>query len=279
MAHEPTWQAQAVDQLSQTFRQDPDAKAFILGGSLADPETQEDAWSDVDAAIILADQTVDRYYLTTAWLSPLGRLVGAERHEDHLTKTLRVCLEGLHRFDLLFIAESTLHNPSLWDRNPFHPSYVVVWSEVPDLETYIALFPAPTVYQDTPREEIEGLVDAFWLKASVAIVKVVRSDLLIGLHLALDLARDCLVLQMIRRDREKRTTIHRTGGWGNELATRIAWDGQEGAGEDALNLITRSCEVFDELASELLPGTDRRGPLLLPIIEAARQVCRGRARQ
>lgn len=279
MERESSWQARAVEQLNQYFRQDPDAKAFILGGSLADPETAEDAWSDVDVAIILADHAVDRYYLTTAWLSPLGRLIGAERHEDHLTKTLRVCLEGLHRFDLLFIAESTLHNnPSLWDRNPFHPSYVVVWSDLPDMETHIVLFPAPTVYQDAPREEIEGLVDAFWLKAAVAIGKVVRSDLLIGLHLALDLARDCLVLQMIRRDREKGTMIHRIGGWGNELASRLAWGGGEGSGEEVLNLVRLSCEIFDELASELLPGYHRRGPLLFPVMESARQVCRARAK-
>jgi hypothetical protein len=116
------------------------------------------------------------------------------------------------------------------------------------------------------------MADEFWFKAALAIVKVARNDLLIALHLALDLARDDLALQMIRRDQAKRTTVHRTGGWGNELITRFSWNSQEGSGEEILNLISSSCEVFDELASELLPGYTQRGPLLFPKIESAKQI-------
>ncbi len=273
MEDETTWQARAVEQLSQLFNKEPDARAFVLSGSLAVAEVQEDVWSDVDAKIILADHALDSYYLSTAWLFPFGRLVGAERHENHLTKTLRVCLESFQRFDLTFIAESALQHLSRWDRNPFHPSYVVVWSKLPDLETRIASLPLPTEYQDAPREEIERMVDEFWFKAALAIVKVVRNDLLIGLHLALDLARDSLALQMTQRDQEKRTTIHRIGGWGNESVARFSWNGEEGSGEGILNLIRLSCEIFDELASELLPSYKQRGPLLFPSIESATQIC------
>lgn len=278
MEDEPTWHARAVEQLSQLFDKEPDARAFVLSGSLAAAEVQEDVWSDVDAKIILANHASDRYYVSTAWLSPFGRLVGAERHENHLTRTLRVCLEGCQRFDLTFIREAALQNPSLWDRNPFHPSYVVVWSRLPDLETRIASLPLPAEYQDAPDEEIEKMVDEFWFKAAVAIAKVVRNDLLIGLHLALDLTRDSLVLQMTRRDREKRTTIHRLGGWGNELVARFAWNSQAGSGEEILNLIRLSCEVFDKLASELLPSYNQRGPLLFPSIESAKQICYARTK-
>jgi len=278
MRDEPTWHARIVEHLSQLFGKEPDARAFVLSGSLAAAEVQEDVWSDVDAQIILADHALDRYYLSIAWLYPFGRLVGVERHENHLTRTLRVCLEGFQRFDLVFIAESALQNPSLWDRNPFHPSCVVVWSKLPDLETCIASLPLPAEYQDVPREEIERMVDEFWFKAAVAIAKVVRNDLLIGLHLALDLTRDSLVLQMIRRDREKRTTIHRTGGWGNELVARFSWNGQEGSGEEILNLIRLSCEIFEKLASEILPSYNQRGLLLFPSIESAKQICYARTK-
>lgn len=278
MGDESTWHARAVEQLSQFFDKEPDARAFVLSGSLAVVEVQKDVWSDVDAKIILANHALDRYYLSTAWLYPFGRFVGAERHENHVTKTLRVCLESCQRFDLTFIAESTLQNPSLWDRNPFHPSYAVVWSKLPDLETRIASLPVPTEYQDASREEIERRVDEFWFKAALAIVKVVRNDLLIGLHLALDLARDSLVLQMTRRDREKRTTIHRIGGWGNEFVARFFWNGEEGSGEGILKLIRLSCEIFDELASELLPSYDQRGQLLFQSIESAKQICHARTK-
>src|SRR5687768_18119631 len=101
-----TWQAQAVEQLSQFFVKEPDAKAFVPTGSLAAAEVQVDIWSDVDVKVILADHAVDNYYLSTAWLSPFGQLIGAERHGNSLTRTLRVCLESFQRFDLTFIAES-----------------------------------------------------------------------------------------------------------------------------------------------------------------------------
>ena len=273
MEKEPTWHIQAVEQLGQFFDREPDAKAFVLSGSLAVADVQEDAWSDVDVKIILADYAWDHYYTSTAWLSPFGRLIGAEWHENPLAKTLRVCLEGFKRFDLTFIAESAVQNGTVWEHDLFHSSDVVLWSKLPGLETRIASLPSPVEYQDMPQEGVEGMVDAFWFKAAVAITKVVRNDLLIGLHLALDLARDSLVLQMIRRDREKQTTIHRTGDWGNELVARFAWNAQAGSGEGILNLVQLSCELFDELASEILPDYNLRSPLLLPTIESAKQIC------
>lgn len=273
MGDAPTWHAQAAEQLSKLFDKDPEAKAFVLTGSLAAAEVQVDSWSDVDAKVILADEAVERYYLSTAWLSSFGRLIGAERHEDSLTKTLRVCLEGFQRFDLTFIAESTLRNSSLWNHNPFHPLYTIIWSRLPDLEEQIASFPLPPDYQAISPEKLERMADEFWLKAAVAITKVARNDLLIALHLALDLARDCLVLQMIRRDQAKRTTVHRTGGWGNDLVTRFSWDSQKGSGAEILDLIRLSCEVFDELASKLWPSYLQRGPLLFPSLETVKQIC------
>lgn len=93
--------------------------------------------------------------------------------------------------------------------------------QVARLGNTIASLPLPPEYQDVPREELERIVDEFWFKAAGAVAKVVRNDLLIGLHLAVDLARDSLVLQMTRRDREKKTTIHRIGGWGNEWQNKV----------------------------------------------------------
>ena len=110
----------------------------------------------------------------------------------------------------------------------------------------------------------------FWFKAAVAITKVVRNDLLIGAHLALDLARDCLVLQMMRRDREKGTTIHRTGGWGNELIDQLAVSEQQPSAQKILDLIQWSCETFDALATTLSPAYTPRAPYLLPTLDHAR---------
>jgi hypothetical protein len=273
MGNVHNWQAGAVEQLGQLFEAEPDARAFVLTGSLADAGVEEDVWSDIDVKVVLADQSVDRYYLSVAWLQPFGRLIGAERHEGQFTKTLRVCLDGFRRFDLVFVPESALQNSSSWDQNLFPQPYILVWSRLPNLEAQIASLPSSAEYQDISGAEIVRMADHFWFKAAVAITKVVRNDLLIGLHLALDLTRDCLVLQMIRRDREKRTKFHRTGGWGNELVARFSWDGQEYSPVKILDLITRSCETFDELALGLSPSYNPRGPLLSSTFERARDAC------
>ncbi|HSL46578.1 MAG TPA: aminoglycoside 6-adenylyltransferase [Anaerolineales bacterium] len=276
MRDESIWQTEAIEQLSQFFHNEPDVKSFILSGSLASAKSEADVWSDVDAKIILADHALDRYYLSTGWLAPFGQLVGAERHENHLTRTLRVCLDDFRRFDLTFISESVLQEPALGEQNLFPSPYVVVWSTLPDIETRLASLSLPVQYQDISREELEKMVDAFWFKAATAMAKVVRNDLLIAFHLALDLARDSLVLQMIRRDHEKKTTVHRTGGWGNELVNRFSLNSQGNASEELLNFVQLSYSIFDELASELLPGYEYRAPLLFPTLERAKQVSHDR---
>jgi streptomycin adenylyltransferase len=267
------WQSNAVEKLSQFFEQEPEAKAFVLTGSLATTEIQTDIWSDVDAKIVLADHALGKYFSSIAWLSPFGKLIGVEKHESRLTKTLRVCLEGFQRFDFVFISESALQQPDLWDDNPFASEYLVVWSKLPNLETQIAALPSPTTYQDISHEELQSIADEFWFKAAIAIAKVMRNDLLIGLHLTLDLERTNLVLQMIKRDRKLRTTIHRIGGWGNEVITRFPWYNENGSGEGILSFIRLNCELFDELAPELIPTYQPRGPLLFPTIELAQQNC------
>ena len=273
-----SWQTGAVEQLSRLFEGDPDARTFVLAGSLADPQVETDFWSDVDVKVILADQAVDRYYLSAAWLHPYGQMIGLERHEDLFTKTLRVCLDGFRRFDLVFVPESTWHNPSSWEHQLFRQPYTVIWSRLPDLEqmleAHIASPLSSAIEQDISSAELEQMADQFWYRASAAIARVARNDLLIGLHLALDMARDCLMLQMIRRDRVKKTRIHRTGGWGNELVARFAWDNQECSPRKILDLVARSGEIFDGLASGLSSSYNSRGPRLYTAIERARTACR-----
>ncbi|MBN2393390.1 MAG: aminoglycoside 6-adenylyltransferase [Anaerolineae bacterium] len=246
---ETSWHEKAIAHLSDTFKRDPEVRAVILTGSLADNDVQADFWSDVDLKVILADGAVDRYHATTDWLASFGRVVGLERHTSPLIKTLRVCLEGFRRFDFVFIAESALQVES----HLLQPPCRVLWSRLPDLEARIAPSPLMTEAPNVSDSDIERMADAFWFKAAVTITKVARNDLLIGMHLALDLARDCLVLQMMRRDCEAGTTIHRTGGWGNALVAQLILDEAKPSAQRILDLIQWSCETFDELAAALTP--------------------------
>jgi hypothetical protein len=261
-----TWHTTVIGHIAHFFEQDPDVCAVILTGSLADDGVQADIWSDIDVKVIMADHSVARYFTTTDWLEPFGRIVGIERHTSPFAKTLRACLEGFRRFDLVFIAESALRGEPHLLQQPC----VVLWSTLPDIEAQIAPRPPAPEYCDVTSADIERFADPFWFKATVAIAKVARNDLLIGAHLALDLARDCLVLQMMRRDREKGTTIHRTGGWGNEMVEQLALDAQQPSAHKILNLIRWSCESFDSLAAELSPTYKPRYSHVLPILDLAR---------
>src|SRR5689334_17177973 len=115
------WQSSAAEKLGQFFKGEPEAKAFVLTGSLVNMKIQVDIWSDIDAKIIFTDHALDKYYLSTAWVSSFGKLIGIEKYQNPVTKTLRICLEDFQRFDLTFIAESALQQPALWEDNPFHP--------------------------------------------------------------------------------------------------------------------------------------------------------------
>jgi len=267
-----TWQTHALEQLSQYFAADLNAKAVVLTGSLAAADITTDLWSDIDVKIILADQAIDRYYASLTWLRPFGQLIGVERHAGSSTKTLRVCLEGFKRFDLVFIPESALQSPAVEDEPLFRHPCVVVWSRMPGLEEHIAPSVSSIAYPDVTSDVIVNITEQFWFKAAVAITKVMRNDLLIGLHLALDLARDCLLLQMLRRDRALHTTIHRTGGWGNVWVEQFAWNSPERSEVKILDLIARSCMSFDELAATLSPDYTPRWPLLSAAIVRAKSV-------
>ena len=267
-----TWQTRALEQLSQYFAAEPDAKAFVLTGSFAEPDITPDFWSDIDVKIILADQAIDRYYASLTWLLPFGQLIGAERHAGPSIKTLRVCLEGFKRFDFVFIPESALQSLAAGDEPLFRQPCAIIWSRLPGLEKYIAPSPSPVAYQDVAGDTIASIAEQFWFKAAVAITKVMRNDLLIGLHLALDLARDCLLLQMLRRDQALRTTTHRIGGWGNAWVEQFAWDSSECYEVKILDLIARSCTGFDELATTLSPDYTTRWPFLSPAIARAKSV-------
>jgi predicted nucleotidyltransferase len=271
MTERRLWQQSIVSQISRILRDDPEAKAFVLIGSLAQKEVQVDEWSDVDAVVILTETALDRYFLSVEWLGSLGRPIGVERHEAGSAKTLRVCLEGLRRIDLTLVPESALADASSWEHNLLAEPYVILWSRIDGLEAKMSTLPSAQPFRDISDAEITHRADEFWSKASVAVVKVLRSDLLVAAHLVLDLVRDCLVLQMIRRDREKGTTVHRTGGFGNEIVAKLWTGGQGSSPDEMLSLLERSCLVFDELASFLWDGYEERTRHLLPAIERAKR--------
>ena len=97
----------------------------------------------------------------------------------------------------------------------------------------------------------------------LAAYKVVRNDLLIALHLTLDLMRICLVLRMMLRDRTEGTHHHRIGGVGNELVAQMNTLPHDFSAGGILAIIEYYSQIFDKLAKVWSPNYKAQsGPLL-----------------
>jgi hypothetical protein len=120
------------------------------------------------------------------------------------------------------------------------------------------------------QEQFLEIVRNFRFKSMLAVYKVVRNDLLIALHLALDLIRDCSVLGMMLRDRATGTNIHKYGGMGNEVIAQLEITQKPFTSIGILDSILESNEVFEKLASEWSSDYQENRHLLLHWIAKAK---------
>ena len=104
----------------------------------------------------------------------------------------------------------------------------------------------------------------------LAVYKVVRNDLLIALHLAQDLIRDCSVLGMLLRDRATGTNIHKHGGTGNQLVAQLETTQKPFTPIGILDSIKASNEIFEKLTCEWSPTYQENRYLLLEWIKKAK---------
>ncbi|MEH3077246.1 MAG: aminoglycoside 6-adenylyltransferase [Quadrisphaera sp.] len=91
--------------------------------------------------------------------------------------------------------------------------------------------------------------------AALAVVKLARGDLLIGMHLALGVVQRCLVQAMVLRDQQLGTAHHRSGGPFNEVVERLGglrrhpWTADGG-----MALVRDAAREHDDLAVQLDPS-------------------------
>ena len=93
----------------------------------------------------------------------------------------------------------------------------------------------------------------FWFKATLAVTEAVSKDLLIALHLTLDLLRDCLVLRMMLRDRTEGMSQHRIGDVGNELVAQIDRSPCDYSTGGILMMIEKTSQIYENLANDWSP--------------------------
>jgi hypothetical protein len=207
----PVWQRKLADDVVAVLSTEPSVESIWSVGSLGSATAQVDEWSDVDIAAVVDDYALNSWFPNVDWLAPIGRVWAISRSETPFRATTRVVFDDCRRLDVIFFAHRLgrpdLAGTEVWRRTE-------VWQQ--------AEAGAPGT---SPRSETEAggpatggpatggpatgaaaidpvaeLINELRFVASLAVVKLARGDELIGLHLAIECARCCLVLGMLMRD-------------------------------------------------------------------------------
>ena len=189
---------------------------------------------------------------------------------DAFKSTTRACFENFSRIDFVITTESKLAEVRKWPGIPFYDGLKVVFSRsiVVD-EIAVQKYDLPKLSLP-PQEQFLEMVRDFRFKSMLAVYKVVRNDLLIALHLAQDLIRDCCVLGMMLRDRETGTNIHKQGGIGNQIVAQLEVAQKPFTSVGILDSIKESTIVFEKLAGELSTSYQENRQPFLDWIEQAK---------
>ena len=243
--------------------------ALLLVGSLAQRGAAPDEWSDLDLLLLVRDHALPRYYPDTAWLRTLGEPWAWEQPGGGVTL---MRFADLRRLDLVIKPESDLPSIGEWGRRLLGAGHRVLFSRSPELHAALARGLPRPAYSPPPPERLEEMASKFWFAASVVVYKVVRGDLLIASHLALELQRDCLALAMMLRDRDAGTTHHPKGAQDEELLSYLLPASLPPSPAGLLDVIEHTARAYDELCAEWSPAHRERREPLLRLIDRARAV-------
>ena len=264
------WQESMLDDLFSYFEPKEDVLGLLLFGSFSSPEFHPDEWSDIDVLVVVKDGKIDEYFPTVEWIAYFGPLYTYSQSSDDFKCTTRACFETFNRIDFVITSEGKLAEIHKWSGIPFSSGVRVMFSrskmidEIAD-QQFIQNLTSPAA-----QEQFLDLVRSFRFKSMLAVYKVIRNDLLIALHLAQDLVRDCCVLAMMLRDRATGTNIHKQGGIGKQVVTQLEPTQQPFTSIGILDSIKASNEIFEKLALEWSSSYQENRQLLLNWIERAK---------
>jgi predicted nucleotidyltransferase len=265
-----SWQESMLDSLRSYFEADKDISGLLLFGSFSRQESHPDHWSDLDILLVVQNNQLDRFFPTTEWLDHFGTLYTYNQSSDDFKYTTRACFENFNRIDFVITTEEKLAAIGKWTGVPFHDGMKVIFSrsEIVDAIATQSYF-QPELRTATQEHFLEVVRD-FRFKSMLAVYKVVRNDLLIALHLAQDLVRDCSVLGMMLRNRTTGTNFHRQGGLGNQLVGQLEATQKPFTSAGLLDSIKESNEIFEKLACQWSGSYQEARQPLLDWIEQAK---------
>lgn len=274
MIAQPGWQDAAVQDLIQMLQPNPNVLALALFGTTA--QAQQDLWSDVDLLLVVDEEAKALFHPATDWLQPLGALYCTNQSTHQLSSTTRTVFRDFRRIDFVITTEDGLERADEWPGVPFWRGTRALFSRSRRVDLVLArAFECPKPGLMTA-DQFQAMVNDFWFKGALAVTKVMRNDLLIALHLALEMVQDCCVLGMLLRDRAEGTAHHRHGGIGNDVVAQLEPARQPYTALGILNCLEQSGIAFDRLAARWSEGYHGQRHPLLSWIQLARLTLTGK---
>jgi predicted nucleotidyltransferase len=268
------WHESMLNNLISYLEPKEDVLGLLLFGSCSKSESHYDYWSDLDILVVVKDNRLNQFFPTTKWIDDFGMLYTYSQSSDDFKYTTRACFENFNRIDFVITTEGRLAEIHKWSGIPFYAGVKVIFSRSKIIDKIATQKHFQQKLSPVPEEQFLEMVRDFRFKSMLAVYKVIRSDLLIGLHLAQDLIRDCCVLGMMLRDRATGTNIHKHGGTGNQLVAQLELTQKPFTSVGILDSIRASNEVFEKLACEWSNSyQENRQPLLDWIEHAKVELC------
>jgi hypothetical protein len=211
------WQHQLLDQLTSVLGSQRGVVDIAPHGSFVTGNA--DQWSDLDVRITVTADWFAYFFPEMNWIADFGEVYATSQFIDQNSGTTRIVFRDGRRLDLRF--ESTAVTAG-GGRRAARP------------------------------DTLTTLENDFRFEAILAASKLARNDLLIGMHLTLELERKVLVVAMLLRDRDLGTNTHRFGGLHNDAVDLLGM-----AGTDTVGLVGRirqASTAFSTLAVQLDPS-------------------------
>ena len=263
------WHSATLEALTTRLQPNPDVLALVVYGSCATPEY--DIWSDIDILIVLEEGDLHKFFPSMDWLEYFGQVYAYEQYPGDLKSVTRVCFDDMRRIDIIFTTEAALSQVEIWPRNPMQAGMLTLFSRSPVVDEVAGQFYKPKPPRDYPQNEFEALARGVRFKSMMSTYKVVRGDLLIALHLALDLVRDTCVIAFLLRDRAEGTDFHKDGSTVERYIQELQTLAAPFSASGILDIIERSNKIFTKLAHEWNPAYKTNPLPILDWIELARE--------
>lgn len=264
------WQQATIDKIEALLRADERVKGLVLVGSFTREDVTPDIWSDIDIVIVVDNHSLEQFYPATDWISSIGKMYCFSQNSSDFNVT-RACFTDTRRIDFVIVSEDSLERIEEWSYNPLCFINHCIFSRSRVLDKVLQTTFSRPVLNLIPQKQFEQMVNDFWFKGMLAVSKAGREELLVAVHLSLDMIRDCLVLGMMLRDRNTGTNHHRDGSQGNHFVEQLVHKSQPFTPQGVLESIEQCAIAFDKLAVQWDKGYEELRGTLLNWIEQTRR--------